>query len=432
MVVKMNTALVISQSPQSKEMIRSDMVAAKVLQNAIKQGRGEEVLNPSSNNARSELTAAVEPKRVEALEQKTDTAAVAKKVPQTTLPQPSYMADMRAKIGDMTRALEGLKEAFEAMAGYKSMIMESDSATAIAFAGNVLGNVERTAEVEATDDKVAKSVPDDEAFEEDINGMFGTERGDYMVAEADIVNRVESGSMDDGIVARGDIVRHISGGDGSDGVSVQARRAVDISGGSGDDALAVEAVMAWGISGGAGDDKMQVQGGRIGAIDGGSGDDKISVNGLRVHDVKAGSGDDVMSITGKNISGISDGAGDDVVTIIGDRLAGLESSDGDDVYNLNVGSAKMALREGMGNDVVNLATGTHMQFALGDKTMMEKGAADAVWDGDNLKVNFKNGDTLVINNAANAGSISMRAGNTVLTLMPPKEMAAEGLLDIAI
>jgi len=47
-------------------------------------------------------------------------------------------------------------------------------------------------------------------------------------------------------------------------------------------------------------------------------------------------------------------------------------------------------------------------------------------------VNFKNGDTLVINNAANAGSISMRAGNTVLTLMPPKEMAAEGLLDIAI
>ena len=42
------------------------------------------------------------------------------------------------------------------------------------------------------------------------------------------------------------------------------------------------------------------------------------------------------------------------------------------------------------------------------------------------------GDTLVINNAANAGSISMRAGGTVMTLMPPKTPAGEGLLDIAV
>jgi len=436
----MNTALVISQSPQSKELIRSDMVAAKILQQAIKQGRGEEVLAGPSTTARTEGQASVEPKRVEALEQRPEAASV-QKAPLKALPQPDYMADMREKIGDMTKALEGLKKAFEAMSGYHTMIMESDSATAIAFAGNVLGNVERSQEAEAANEAVVSDpVPadgtdvatDDGVAAENINGLKGTELGDYIVAEAGIVNRVESGSADDGIVARGEIVRHVAGGDGSDGVSVQARRAVDISGGSGDDAIAVEAETAWGISGGAGDDKMHVQGGRIGEIEGGSGDDKMSVRGLRVHDVFGGSGDDVMSITGKNITNVSDGAGDDTVTVVGDRLSGLQSSLGDDVYNLNVGSAKMSLREGMGNDVINLSQGTHVQFALGDETLMETGAASAVWDGDNLHLNFKNGDTLVINNAANAGSISMRAGDTMLTLMPPKTPAGEGILDIAV
>jgi len=60
MVGAMNTALVISQMPGSKEMIRSDMVAAKVLQNAIKEGRGEEVLSPRTSDARSKGAAAAD------------------------------------------------------------------------------------------------------------------------------------------------------------------------------------------------------------------------------------------------------------------------------------------------------------------------------------------------------------------------------------
>ncbi len=92
----------------------------------------------------------------------------------------------------------------------------------------------------------------------------------------------------------------------------------------------------------------------------------------------------------------------------------------------------MSLKQGMGNDVVNLASGAHMQFAIGDASMMEAGAVSAVWDGDNLELSFKNGDSLVINNAANAGSISMRSGGTLLTLMPPKTQAGDGLLDIAV
>jgi len=357
-------------------MIRSDMVAAKVLQNAIKEGRGEEVLSPRTSDARSKGAAAAEPPRVEALEKKPEAKQVPKEAP-AVLVGASSLASIREKIVDMTKALEGLKAAFEAMSGYRSMIMESDSAT-------------------------------------------------------DLINRVEGGSGEDGIAARGEVVRHISGGAGSDGITLEARRAVNISGGSGDDAIAVEAMMAWGVSGGTGDDKMQVSGARVARIDGGSGDDKMSVQGLSIKDVTAGSGDDVMSITGKRISGVSDGAGDDVVNVIGGTLTGLKSSEGDDVYNLDVGRAKMSLKQGMGNDVVNLASGSHMQFAISDASMMEAGAVSAVWDGDNLELSFENGDSLVINNAANAGSISMRSGNTVLTLMPPKTEASSGLLDIAV
>jgi len=160
MVGAMNTALVISQMPGSKEMIRSDMVAAKVLQNAIKEGRGEEVLSPRTSDARSKGAAAAEPPRVEALEKKPEAKQVPKEAP-AVLVGASSLASIREKIVDMTKALEGLKAAFEAMSGYRSMIMESDSATAIAYAGNVLSNVEREAEVkqEAPSEEVGGCAP---------------------------------------------------------------------------------------------------------------------------------------------------------------------------------------------------------------------------------------------------------------------------------
>ncbi len=427
----MNTALVISSSPQSKEIIRSDMVAAKVLQQAIKDGRGEDVLAPRASDVRSESAAKVEPKRVEATEKKLEPRAVAKDAAALGDSRPAYLADMRDKVGEMTRALADLKQAFENISDYRSLIMESDSATAIAFAGNVLGNVERTAEQPEPVEEPQQSA-DDAEVAAPVNGLKGSEREDAIVTEAQMINRVESGAGDDGIVARGGVVRHISGGEGSDGIAIQAQRAVDVSGGSGDDMIGIEAVKAWGVSGGAGDDKIHVMGARVGNVSGGEGDDTVSVQGLSVRGVDAGSGNDRLAIIGKNITNVSDGAGDDHVTIKGDRLSGLQSSAGDDVYNLNVGTAKMSLREGMGNDVVNLADGAHLQFALGDPAMMQAGAVSAVWEGENLSLNFENGDSLVINNAANAGSISMRAGGTELTLMPPKTPAGAGLLDVAV
>lgn len=426
MVGTMSTALVIASTPAGKEMIRSDMVAAKVLQNAIKEGRGEEVLGGKAGDARPESAARTETKRIDALENRPDAKGPETDQGSAPLNRSAQFTAMREKIGDMTRALAGLKEAFEAMGGYQSMIMESDSATAIAFAGNVLGNVERDADARGEKADAGKR------GREEVNTLRGSEGADFIVADAGIVNRVESGDGDDAIVARGGIVRHISGGEGSDGIALQAGRAVDVSGGAGDDAIGVEAVTAWGVSAGAGDDTMQVSGARVSAISGGSGDDTMSVQGRRVRDIEAGSGDDRMSIVGKRISGVSDGAGNDVVTVVGGRLTGLESSEGDDVYNLNVGSAKMSLKQGMGIDVVNLSNGTHMQFVISDPSMMETGAVSALWDGDNLALSFKNGDSLIINNAANAGSISMRSEGTVLTLMAPKIPAGEGILDIAV
>ncbi len=428
MVGAMTTALVISQSLQSKEFVRSDMVAAKVLQNAMKEGRGAEVLAPKAADVRTEGAAKPESKRVEAADGAKQAPVAQTEKAANGLYNSASIAAMREKIGDMTRALEGLKSAFEAMTGYNTLIMESDSATAIAYAGNVLENVEREAAVSSPETEGDDDLPADV-----VRALKGTEVEDFMVAEGDLVHRVEAGASDDGINAKGEVVRHVSGGSGSDGVFVQAGRAVNILGGSGDDAISVEARgLAWGVSGGSGDDKMHVMGRHVGKVDGGTGDDVMSVQGLSVKDVKAGAGDDRLTITGRTIRDVSDGDGDDVVSIIGDKLDNLRSSAGDDVYNLNVGSAKMSLREGMGQDVVNMADGMHLKFVVSETEMMEKGAVNAVWEGDNLVMNFENGDSLTLNNAAKAGSISMRAGDTQLTLMPPKTPAAEGLLDIAV
>ncbi len=467
MVGAMTTALVISQSPKSNEFIRSDMIAAKVLQNAIKEGRGNEVLSKpaaeqgekvAKEQAAAPQVARAEPKAAASVVAKSTDAGTATK---TEVAKPdaskstaaaglynsSAIQDMRERIADMTRALAGLKQAFEAMVGYNSMIMESDSATAIAYAGNMLTNVEREANTETASEDTraeagegfeapasatATSSEEAETAPDHINGLYGTDRDDFIVADADLVNRVEAGSANDGINAKGEIVRHVFGGEGGDGIMVQARRAVDINGGSGNDAVAVEAMKVWGVSGGSGDDKIHVMGKTAGNISAGTGDDKLSVQGGRLHDISAGSGDDVMTIVGDYITGVSDGDGDDTVSIVGGKVKGLMSSAGDDVYRLNVGKAEMSLRAGMGNDQVDLADGTHLAFALSESEMMSRGAMNAVWDGDTLIVNFESGDSLTINNAANAGSITMQSGGTKLTLMPPKTPAETGMLDIAI
>jgi len=291
----MNTALVISQSPGSKDVVRSDMVAAKVLQNAIKEGRGEEVLAPRVQDPSAQGLAGTQSQRLDAVDKKPE-AGAARKDPSATGIVGSGNPQIREKIGDMTRTLTGLTEVFEAMSNYQSIIMESDSATAIAFAGNVLENAARVAETGVEPSDVVETKEAQAAAE--INGLKETEP--------------------DGNASRGEGVRHVLGDEGAD------------------------------------------------------------------------------------------------------------------TYHLEVGRAELSLKEARVDDVVDLASGSHLKFAVSDPSMMETGAVSAVWEGDNLALDFDNGDRLEINNAVNAGSISMQSGGVVLTLMPPKSQADLGILDITV
>ncbi len=99
---------------------------------------------------------------------------------------------------------------------------------------------------------------------------------------------------------------------------------------------------------------------------------------------------------------------------------------------LDVGAAKMALRETADEDVVELADSAHLSIVVSAKAMTERGAAEAVWEEDKLSINFESGAKLEILNATNAGSIALRNGGTDLVLLPPKIPPKDGLLDITV
>ena len=125
----MNTAMVISNTPSGRQLVRSDTVAAKVMQKAIKNGRGAEVLAGKASG-----TGAIV--RIEDVEPQDAQSGGSGRV-----------SEVRARVGEVTQALGDLGAVFEDIGSYRSLILVSESATALAFAAHVLARIE--AEVEA-------------------------------------------------------------------------------------------------------------------------------------------------------------------------------------------------------------------------------------------------------------------------------------------
>ena len=120
----MNTAMVITNTASGRQLVRSDTVAAKAMQKAIKKGRGAEVLGASASLSGEGVGA-------EDLASQDAQSGGAQNV-----------SDVRARVGEVTQALGDLWAVFDAIGSYKSLFLLSESATAIAFAAHVLGEVE--------------------------------------------------------------------------------------------------------------------------------------------------------------------------------------------------------------------------------------------------------------------------------------------------
>ena len=114
------TAMVIAQSPGKTEVIRSDTVAAKVLQTAIKEGRGDQVLPTRTDQVRSAQAPATDGPSLK--------AAIVRPSP-----------ELRQKIDKAATAFLSLQEAFDEIGRTGAIMIESADATTVEFAKYVLG-----------------------------------------------------------------------------------------------------------------------------------------------------------------------------------------------------------------------------------------------------------------------------------------------------
>lgn len=101
----------------------------------------------------------------------------------------------------------------------------------------------------------------------------------------------------------------------------------------------------------------------------------------------------------------------------------------DRTYELRLGQADLSVR--LGVEELELQRSGHVLAVVKDVAMLRDGA-NAIWDGDDLSLDFANRERLVVKNARGAGSITLAAGDTTIVLCHPKTPIGEGLLDFAV
>lgn len=341
---------------------------------------------------------------------------------------------IRQKVAEMARALESLQAAVEAFGDFKVAVLEGDDAAMVSMAGQMLNDIKNGAPEAAAD-----PIEDAEIIEEIIeNAEVGVDgdasaEGEVISVDAAIAKGIFGTKGDDAMAVLAQSAHMIAGGYGSDAIAVKADKAAHILAGPGDDSLTIETAFSRNIRAGSGDDVVKVVSDQIHGLHGGGGNDKMHVEADRASRINGGHGDDIIVVEANRVGGISDGTGDDQISIAADTVEMIKSGAGNDVFDLQVGSANMSLSQGMGNDIVGIKDGAHLDFVLGDPDMMMDGATAAAWEGDSLVMTFANGDTMRIDNAANAGSITMRSGDTKLTLMASADSgSATGLFDLSV
>lgn len=370
--------------------IRSDALAAQVLQASLKDANGGSA--PAVDTGKAVLPPPPPTAKPEALAASDETTSVGVTLGNDAAGYTSSkldMMDMRQKVADFSSALDAMKDAVKAMGSMMAMAIESDDASAASYASKMFDQAWNEAfgseafgsgpviEGEAAEVAPVAALASD-TVEEEL-----TVEEEFLEALEDLTEM----TYDSEISVTAEDVDRIMGSDGDDNIQINATYAERIVGNMGNDNIYIEAQQAF-ITGG------------------GKGDDTITINAAEVVDVW-------------------DGGGDDSVTINGERASMIEIGKGDDVYDLNVGEASVHLREMGGNDTLKLKDGGHLEMYMPTGEMLDEGAA-AEWDGDALVMSFASGDSVRLENAANAGSITLRSGETVIKLMEAGVAEGEG------
>lgn len=463
----MNDALVMGRYGQGSWFIHSDHVAARMMQKAIAQGDGPAAIKKTDGamelrmdraeardarradrieareERRAERIEAREERRAERIEareglrevegpreiEKLAPISEIGKVTEVSLPatpifgdgQKDALAALREKVGEMSRALESLTKAMDAMGDFKLLVAEGDSASVVAFAGQVLAEMRNDAEAKlATDDSEAAEI------EDAVEPAAATDAdGDVEVVEPGMAET-------DGDAEAGRYTDTDTEGSGNDSFNLTGDTISDVHGGDGDDAITAMATLAAkNIYGGSGDDTITVTGKDISGIYGGSGNDRITVSGQQSDDMIGGDGDDRMDITAPIVGMVDAGRGNDQVKITARDVAMIEAGEGNDSFDLQVARANLRLTEAMGNDVVGLRDAAHIEILVAEHEAMLRDGMASIWQGDNLVLEFSGGGRLKLENAANAGSLTLRAGDEVINLKPEMPMAeAFQMLDV--
>ncbi len=242
------------------------------------------------------------------------------------------------------------------------------------------------------------------------------DRDNRVKIDADHVRRISTGPGDDVVEISADNVRRIRTGGGDDTLTIDADKVARINTGAGDDILNINADKVARIRTGAGDDTVTIEADKVRRVNTGAGDDVLNINADKVARINTGKGDDALTINADKITRINTGAGDDTLVLTADTIGRVNAGAGDDTITLDAVDAAIAFGKGGGEDVINITSVGALAIQIDSELATSLDDVSIVEDGDNIILEFASGESLTLNNVANADIISLQIGGETIDL----------------
>ncbi len=239
---------------------------------------------------------------------------------------------------------------------------------------------------------------------------------DNIQIDAGHVSRISTGDGDDTVEISADHVRRIRTGDGDDTLTIDADKVTRINTGAGDDVVNINADNVARIRTGGGDDTLNIEADKVRRINTGAGDDVLNINADKVTRINTGEGDDALTINADTITRVNTGAGDDTLVLTADTIGRVNAGAGDDTITLDAVDAAIAFGKGGGEDVINIASVGALAIHIDSELAASIDDVSIVEDGDNIILEFASGESLTLNNVANADIISLQIGGENIDL----------------
>jgi hypothetical protein len=264
--------------------------------------------------------------------------------------------------------------------------------------------------------EAVEEVGDDKKGHDEVE-QHRDDRDDSVKIDAGRVSRISTGDGDDSLEISADHVSRIRTGDGDDTVIIDANKVTRINTGAGDDSLDINADNVARIRTGEGDDTVNIEADKVRRINTGAGDDVLNINADNVTRIKTGEGDDALTINADTITRVNTGAGDDTLVLTADTIGRVNAGAGDDTITLDAVDAAIAFGKGGGDDVINITSVGALAIHIDSELAASLDDVSIVEDGDNIILEFASGESLTLNNVANADIISLQIGGESIDLL---------------